>query len=150
MVAPQMEDFLSKGISSAIETRRLKKEIEAVDSQVGLNEANKAAALATQKLQNNNAAKVALESKMMQKSMPAFEAGVKRDELQAKSQAEWNAFDQYFQRITKGASSASSLLDAIKPKIRIEQSKSGSDKPDKPVNPNKQKRRVLGTKVQLP
>jgi len=72
--APHFEDATSKGISSALDSRRVKKEIKAVDAQSGLNEAATATQHA-QKVLNINNAKVAEQtSKRLKAELPAIKA----------------------------------------------------------------------------
>ena len=61
--AARMEDTLGKGVSTAVDALRLKKEVAATDSQIDLNNATEAAKKAEKVLTETNAKKVVEDTK---------------------------------------------------------------------------------------
>lgn len=78
--AAQMEDALGRGVSSAIDSLRLKKEIKAVDSQTDLNEAQKAVAKANEAAAKATTQKTSTENETLKAVLPAVTAKAKADE----------------------------------------------------------------------
>jgi len=101
-VMPDVPDSIGRGITSALETRRLAKELKAVDSQANLNTASEAAARAQEQLTQSNAKKTELETKVIESQMPAIQERSKFD-------AEKNALDRkllYLDATTKRVTDA--------------------------------------------
>jgi len=89
MGAAHMEDTLNKGITSAIESARLQRELDQTDSQLALNKAQENMTKAQEKLNQNSAAKVEadekksrLEAKAMAAELPNIQ---KRAEMEGKT-----------------------------------------------------------------
>lgn len=79
MESDRMGDALQQGVSTALDTKRLKKEIKAVDSQVDLNKAAKLTQFTQQQLNNSAATKanaeknrVTLENDILNAQRPAI------------------------------------------------------------------------------
>lgn len=77
--AAHVEDALGKGISSAMEGRRLKKDIEATDSQMSLNRAGEKASEASAELSRNSAKSTALDVAAKEAKMPSIKAQAELD-----------------------------------------------------------------------
>jgi len=78
--APQIGDALGKTVSSAIEARRLEKEIDSVDSQTKLNEANKLVADQQRILTQNNARTAKANAQAAEAELPVTKARAHFDE----------------------------------------------------------------------
>lgn len=106
--APALGDALGKGVASAIDARRLKKELDATDSQIALNTAQKKAAEAQEGLTNNSAKESKQRQEIVEARMPAI-----------KKQAEYDTkladVDAIGKRVYQGASAIGNLW----PKIRF-------------------------------
>lgn len=117
--AAHAEDMLSRGISTALDTRRLRKEIEAVDSQKSLN----AAATKTQEAQtelNHNNAKVAAENaKILKTQMPAITEKAQLDAKQHKVNKTMVETDAFLNRLGQAAGIISNGASALRPRNRI-------------------------------
>lgn len=110
---------LEGAVSSAVDARRLKKEISAVDSQVALNEAAKGN-MESQKQLNTASAKVAdLNAKAKAAEMPAIEAQSRADKKRADSDAKYNDYDAIQNRANALAGTISKATDILKPRISI-------------------------------
>lgn len=114
-----MEDALGKGVSSAMEARRLKKELDATDSQVDLNHALKETQKAQTKLNESNAKVAEKNAKVIDTQMPAIQQkaklDVKRDRLNEKAAV----FDAYNSRINTAVGTISNAVNALKPPITV-------------------------------
>lgn len=76
----RMENVLSGPISTALETRRLRKDIEATDADVALKKATKVVAETQAKSNVNSARKTALEADALKARLPVVKSGSKVDE----------------------------------------------------------------------
>lgn len=114
---PRMEDSLSKGVTSALEAGRLKKDIAIADSQIGLQKAQTAAAAAGAFKDQATAAQAVAQTKQLDAMLPA----VQSNSLLQQGQSAWGLkaldYDEYAKRIDSGmgiANSAVSLLNPFK------------------------------------
>lgn len=109
-----MENALEKGVSSAIELRRLKKEMDAVDSQTSLNRAQESAA-ESQALLTTNSAKVAKEQlEQLESQREAVRSEAKLRKTQAEidnAMAIPDAIGRRVKSFIEGANSAQSLVE---------------------------------------
>lgn len=124
---PQIGDSLSKGVNSAMEIRRLRKEIDAVGSQNALNLKQGAAAEAAATLSTSSAKRQDAEAKAIQVQMPALKAQAERDKQQADYDKKYMQYDNMTRRVQQGANILNSAKDLITPGIRIKNG--GSIKP---------------------
>lgn len=119
MQAGRVEDALGKGVSSALETRRLAKELEATDSQVSLNEAAKDAQKAKAAVDVNSAVTEATKNKILEAQFPAIKAQSEVD----KKRAEWDKKAVDYDAISSRAKVMTGIINdaasVIKPKIQI-------------------------------
>lgn len=116
---PIGENFGSAIVNSALDTRRLKKEIDAVDSQSKLNDANAAAASASKALSEASAKKVATDQKAIEAQMPAIIQKSKADVKREKWNEKMSDTDAIMNRVRTGTGIISDAASAFMPKIRI-------------------------------
>lgn len=121
-VTAHMEDALGKGVSSAIEARRLAKELDAVSSQVSLNEAAKQTQLSQTKLNENSAKVAAANAAQIQAQLPAVAAQAKLDEKNAKTDLKYNDLDQATKRAQSITGTISNAKDIFMPKFKFPES----------------------------
>lgn len=131
--APVFEDSLSKGLSSALEARSLKKDLEAKDSQIDLNNAAKWTA-ESQKLLNQASAmqkdmetdvialqreRAGIENARAAAELPAAVEQSKADFESAKINRSMVKYDSTMKRVQQGISTASDAANIIKPRFQI-------------------------------
>lgn len=114
---------IENAVSSAIESRRLKKELEATDSQVKLNKAAEYAKDAERWVNDNSATKLANDIKVQRLNFDAQqqeakyrEEAAKTEALKAKEERKFIKFDSYIDRVQStlnGAHSAMGLLNPL-------------------------------------
>lgn len=119
MEAAHVEDVLSKGITAALEARRLRKDIDAADSQIGLNEAAKVAQVAKANLDNASAANVRTQEEINKAQLPAVREESRNREKKAGYERDFVPFDSYMKRIMDVFGAANSAAGVLKPKINI-------------------------------
>lgn len=117
--APQIEDAGAKGISSAVDTMRLGKELKAMNSQTDLNDAIAATNQSQTKL-NENSAKVAGKNfEILEAQLPAAKAQA----VLNKKTAEYDTSLAPVDALTKRAHTISGIVNnaasVLKPKINI-------------------------------
>lgn len=130
-VAPtaHMEDAIGKGFSSALEARRLRKEIDAVKSQADVNETQAALnneaknTQRTQQLANQSTAKAAeanaerarTEAAVLRTELPAIaaESGVRTE--RAGYTKKYMQFDEHIRRAREGLGTINNALDVVNP-----------------------------------
>lgn len=116
---PHIEDALGRGVSSALEARRLRKELDSTDSQISLNEATRGAA-ATQALVNSASAKVAdKKAELIDAQMPAVKAQARTDEKRAKLDEKAATYDAIANRVGQAAGIINDATSVLRPKIQI-------------------------------
>lgn len=99
----QMENALAPAVTSAVEARRLKKEIAGVDSQIGLNEMTGKAAGAAALKDLSTAKNVDLNTQLLKFQMPAL-----------KKDADWNNKANDWDNIMKRAEQFMSIIPSAK------------------------------------
>lgn len=119
----QVEDGLSKGVSSAADAIRLHKEIKAVESQAQLNDALKDTQKTQQALNNSSAASADAAAKVAQATeerikseMPAVKAQARYQAAKADIDTKMVKPDAITNRLNQYLGTANSALDLIKPK----------------------------------
>lgn len=119
VTTPNVEDVLGKGVTSAIEVRRLKKELDATDSQMSLN----AAASETQKAQtllNNSNAKVAAKNaEVLQAQMPAIKSSAALETSKNSIDQKMLKFDAIVNRVKNATGVLNDAAGILKPKLQI-------------------------------
>lgn len=121
--APEYNDPLgpavSAGVSSGLEARRLKKEIEAVGSQVALNATLAETSEAQKKLNENSAKAAAANEAATRAQLPAIAAEAKARQKSAEYDAKWAKEDAILKRVKQGTGIINDAASVIKPKIQI-------------------------------
>nr|QJB20425.1 MAG: DNA pilot protein [Microvirus sp.] len=115
MKAANELEGIENAISTAMETRRLKKEIEAVKSQTSLNKAQEGVASSQEKLNQANTAKQTIEAAAIGAQLPAIEERSRFESQKAKEDQKFLKFDSYMQRAQRVIDGASSAVDIINP-----------------------------------
>lgn len=123
-----MEDSLGKGVSSAMETRRLKKEIAAVDSQVALNNTTAINNEALTNLNMTNAKNAQKQGEILDMQKPAIAAQSLLDETNSKFGLKAAGLDNINKRVNNILGTMSNAKDLITPKFKIE---TGTPKPSR-------------------
>jgi len=117
-----MENVLEKGVSSALETSRLKKDLAATDSQIALNKESER----TQRAQQEASIHTAYQAKQqgLKASAETEAVDLENEVLKAqlpglKKQADFDnkaaGFDAVLKRVGAGAATARDIVDAVKP-----------------------------------
>lgn len=125
--AARMEDTLGKGVASAMEARRLKKEIEAADKNNQLTDALKEKAEADQFLSTTSAMESAARTKQAEALLPALEAESKYRQQQAGYDLKMIKYDNTARRVQQGTSIFSDVIGSVMPKFRFQQTKDPRD-----------------------
>lgn len=113
------ENALGQGVSSALEVRRLKKDLDATGSQISLNEAMGTAQGAQTKL-NESSAKVAdVNAKIAEAQLPSIRQKAKTDTKINQINERMAVPDAISTRLGQYMGTLNSATDIIKPKIRI-------------------------------
>lgn len=114
-----MENSLGSAVSSAMEARRLKKEIDAVDSQMKLNEASAMAQKANAAASLENAKRSAAETRLLDTEFPAAQQESKVRQKRGQFDEKAVDFDNYMKRIQQTMGVVNSAKDAVSPSVRI-------------------------------
>lgn len=116
-VGARMENALGKGVSSALDSRRLRKEIESVESTIALNKASEGAANARKKLDTNNADVAKRNSEILAAQVPAARAKAEADTRKSKWDSKAADYDAIMNRIKAGVGVLSNSIDVVKPRV---------------------------------
>lgn len=114
-----MEDAVGKGISSALETRRLSKELEAVGSQVSLNKSAEETQATQQALNRSSALKVATDAQIAKAQLPAIKAIAEADRKKAVIDSRFATEDAILNRSQKAIGVISDAVDVARPRIKL-------------------------------
>lgn len=112
--AARMEDSLGKGVSSALDFARYKREMASADSQIALNNAAKASAEAQEKLNLANAKQTETTNKALQNQMGAIKSKAQLDEASSKLNLDLLNFDAILNR----ANTAAGIIPSAKSLFR--------------------------------
>lgn len=126
--APIMENALGAGISTALETRRLKKELDATDSQTSLNNAISATQRAQTKLNETNAKVAERNVKALDAQLPAIKQRAKLDETRDRIDERMSTYDAIMKRTQQATGIVNDAASVIKPKINIGNPNRGTDR----------------------
>jgi hypothetical protein len=118
--AAKVESALGPAITTALEARRLKKEIGAADSQISLNKATAQQQAAQTELAKTNAKMAASQNDILEMQKPAAYAKSQLDKKQAEIGYDWAEADKKFEVGQKVGQLANSAKDLFMPKLRIE------------------------------
>lgn len=114
-----VENAITPALSSALEVRRLKKELDATDSQIGVNSAIQATQAADAELKKTNAKMAAKEIEALDSQMPAIKQKGKVDLERAKYDEKFMKFDSYGKRIRELLGGVSDAASVIRPKYSV-------------------------------
>ena len=117
MTPAKMEDALGKGVSSALDSRRLAKELDATASQVSLNKATEAKAEADKKLSEQSAKNAELNAKVTEAQLPAVKAQSQYEKKKADADSHYLPFDAIQQRARSTLGTVNSAVDLFKPRM---------------------------------
>lgn len=123
MTPAKFEDPLAKSISSAMEYRRLKKEIDAVESQNALNDAATQTQQSQRLLNITNAKAAAVQAATNEAQLPAIKAKAQLEEKRADIDNKMLKYDAIMSRIRQGTGIINDAASVIKPKININRGK---------------------------
>lgn len=115
----RMENALGAGVSTAIETRRLFKELKAIDSQTDLNEALKATQQAQTKLHESNAKVAEQNAKILSAELPAVQQKAKVDVKRGLIDEKAATYDSIMNRVKQVTGVVSDAVGIVKPKLSI-------------------------------
>lgn len=108
---------IENAISSAMEARRLKKELDATDSVIDLNESQKQTQKTQQVVNATTAAKLAADTQAINSQMPAIKANAELAKERAESEKGFSTYDSWSKRIIntlEGVNSAKDLANPLK------------------------------------
>ncbi|QXP07923.1 MAG: DNA pilot protein [Arizlama microvirus] len=127
MQAARMENVLGQGISSAMESRRLKKELDATDSQISLNKAYDGAQKAQMK-QSEASAKVAEKNaQVIDAELPAIRQKAKTDTKINRINEKMATTDAILNRTNQVSGIINNAASALKPSITWKNSPRAGD-----------------------
>lgn len=109
-----VEANIDKAIASALELRRLKKDIDATDSQVALNSAAAKAQEAQTQLSQANSAKASAETAATLATLPAIKQKAKVEEIRSKYDEKAAAYDAVMNRVQQATGTLSNVSDIWK------------------------------------
>jgi hypothetical protein len=133
MVAPKVDDPLSAGVSTALEARRLKKELSHVESQVALNKAQENTQKAQEMLTTTNA-------KVAKAQLPLTMDQAKLERKRVAEEEKFVGVDAYMRRINAGLGIMSNATRLTLPKF----GKPPAESRDKLLNRQWKERRRKG------
>lgn len=119
MTPARMEEALGSSVASALEAKRLAKDLAQTDSNIALNNAYQGAQKAQEKL-NEASAKVAEKNaKALDKQMPAIEAKARLDKSRADIDENMVLYDSIANRVHQGTGIISNATSVLRPKLQI-------------------------------
>lgn len=116
-VAPRPGEALKEAVSTAMEHRRLKKELDQVESSVKLNELQGAAAKSQAQLNQQSAYSQSLNNEVVRAQLPSIKAQAVADEKKAKIDEKMTEVDAIIKRV--GAATGA-VFDAVSIRRLIE------------------------------
>lgn len=105
-----MENVLGEGVASAIEARRLKKEIDKVDSEVMVNEAVKLAQETAAKRDSATAKQIEAQTKLIKAQVPV-----------AQKQSQWDLRMMDYDNVSKRLHEGMGILNSAKDAMNLKQ-----------------------------
>lgn len=118
--APAMQDTLGKGLTSALDTLRFRKELDQTDSNVKLNEASEKTQQTQQALNVSNSTVAKKNAEMLEAKLPAVKAQAKLDKLDAEINEKAAPLDHTLKRTGDMLGQANSAKDLFMPSIRFQ------------------------------
>lgn len=123
-VAGKVENALTPAVSSAMDYRRMRKEVQAVESQVGLNDAVKETQASQKQLNDTNAATAKLNQEAIKAELPAIRQRAKADTIKAKYDEKLSGFDAVNTRLNTATGSIGNIMDIVRPRYKVPTRKS--------------------------
>lgn len=117
--ATRMEDAITPAINSAMEARRLKKEIEAVDSQAKLNISTAASQAAQADAARATARNAALDAKVKEIAMPAIIQESANRKKGAEIDSKLIEVDALGRRLNQWTGTVNNAMDVVNPMRRF-------------------------------
>jgi len=117
--APTVQDYIGKGVSSATEALRLKKEFDAVDTQTKLNTAISATQEAQTELNKTNAKTAQKNNEILDAQMPAIKQQSKADLEKAKYDTDYAGADALTKRLGILGGVLGTAKDLLKPGPKV-------------------------------
>lgn len=114
----QMENVLQPAVTSALDSLRLKREIAATESQIGLNQAYKTQSAATAAREMSTAKQADAQTATLNAVLPAVTEEAKVRKGQAGFDQKALLYDNITKRINLGLEGANSAKDLFMPKMR--------------------------------
>lgn len=114
---PHFESELEKGVASAMESLRLKKDFAQLDSQTKLNDAISETQKAQTELNKTNARKAALDAEATAAQLPAIRKQSQVDAKRAVYDEKMLPYDAYMSRIRQGTGAIKDAFSAFRPSI---------------------------------
>lgn len=115
----RVENAMAPGLASALDTRRLFKELKAVDSQTDLNDAIKATQQAQTKLHESNAKVAEKNAQILSAELPAIQQKAKVDVKRGLIDEKMATSDAILNRAKTVTGVFSDAAGIIKPKLNI-------------------------------
>lgn len=116
---PKFEDALSKGVSSALEGRRLRKELDQTDSGIALNKAMEETQGAQKKLNEANAKSAELNAKALEKQLPTLEKQAEYEKEKLQIDQKMLKYDSLMNRVKQGTGVINDATSILRPKIQL-------------------------------
>lgn len=116
--AAEYKDPITPALSTALETRRLSKEIQAVGSQVALNDQMAKTANAQMKLNENNARVAEINAKTAAAQLPAVQQRASLDTKRDKIDEKMLGLDSVTKRVSEGIGIINGAKSVITPKYQ--------------------------------
>lgn len=126
MAAARVEDALGKGVASAVETRRLKKELDATDSQISLNKAAEEAKVADKLLSQNSAKVAEKNAQVIDAELPAIRQKAKFEMKRDAINERMAPADAILNRTHLASGIANNAMSALRPGFKINGWKDGA------------------------
>lgn len=115
----RVENAMSPGLATALDTRRLFKELKAVDSQTDLNDAIKATQQAQTKLHESNAKVAEKNAQILSAELPAIQQKAKVDVKRGQIDEKAVNYDSIMNRVKQATGVISDAVGIVKPKLNI-------------------------------
>jgi hypothetical protein len=112
-------EAIRSGITSSLEVKRLKKDVEQADSQVKLNAAAEKTAQTQQKLNQSSARKVDADAKLSEATLPAVQQDTRTRVKHGKLDEENAIWDNWGRRLGETVGTISNAAGALKPGFTI-------------------------------
>lgn len=117
MEAAQAQDAIGKGLASAMDAMRFKKELSAVDSTISLNRSAELAQAAQAKLSLNSAKVADMNERVLKAELPMIRAQAKAGEARAGYDEKFAGYDAISRRVGEGVGIIGDAMSSFYPKF---------------------------------